>query len=181
MQTGRRFNFRCVSAAASSTHEWKMSLPTEPGHVTLGLIRYLLIALTEHVLWAEYCVCVCACAVSVCWSTEQTELCNRPQEALSWSKPSDFTVPHHGSHVRLPVRPDHCHRFSANKALLCTTLHCQGSCVEYFSLEEWRQRESEGKPSSDTGQNWNVQSVWILIPVMLRWKIQKVNFNPPVY
>lgn len=58
-------------------------------------------------------------AVSVHWSAEWAEL-----ERTSWSKPSDSIVQLNGSHVQLAASFSICHRFTANKALLHSTVHC---------------------------------------------------------
>lgn len=150
-----------ILATARSTHEWKMSPHAKPGHVTLGLIRYLLMTLIRYALWANWSVC-CFCPLE----RRAGRAAETALGSTGWSKSSDFIVPLNGSHVQLLASLSICHRFTANKDLLRSTLHCKDMDVWYFSLEEDGQtgstvEENLSKKPMDTGQCWKGQYIRI--------------------
>lgn len=99
-------------------------------------------SLIKHSLWTDWRVCV----LFLSTEAQKGELQRLHQEAQGWSKPSDFMVPLDERHVHLPTRIYSCHRFTANKAPLCSMLHYKDMDVQYFSLEEDRVRGTKGNP-----------------------------------
>lgn len=87
-ESKRRRLISALSVAAKSTHEWKMSVHADPGRDTSRLIRYLLIALIRHLLWAGRRVSELFLTTG---AQSRGELQRRLWEgSQNWSKPSDF-------------------------------------------------------------------------------------------